>query len=698
MNKTVVITKMPKLSGKESTPDGALCGNGDIGIVLGNAENGLRIYVAKNDMWLFCENGRLPGGIKPIGYIDIEVPQELYKNYYAEQRMDCGEIFCSFKEGGRFLNITAAVSAVSNFILLKIECSDAALMRAEPNYVPFTKYSVIQNIETADYFGFKKELTSKEVVIKTACCTLLKKVSEEKNQKKYAVCVFTNHDNKAYEEKAEKSIADFDINSFDETYERHKAWWSNFWSKSSMTLSDKELELNWYASQYLLAICARNQKFPPGIYGNFIAIDDVNWKGDYHLNYNYQAPFYHLCSSNHAELTDCYIAPIEDFMDKGKLYAAKYLGVRGVYYPTGIGPLGTATELWSGVYVGERPFLGQKSNAAHAADIMIFRWYSERDKEYAKNHLYPYLKAVGEFWEDYLIKENGKYVIINDAIHEVPYYKDDFRSSNYKKEIHEKNNLLSLGLVRMVFKCLLDVSKELSADEDKRKLWQDILDNISDYPTYIRKFKRVFRYTQNGTKWNKTNFLCLQHCYPASQIGIGSDPKLLKTARDTFNSTQRWFDGNATNSVFPCAARLGINPKKIIKKLKQNFKKYELPNFLFLHGGGCLENCSLTANTLNEMALQSFEGVVRIFPNWDRQIDCEFKNLRADGAFLVSAKLKSGKTEYVKIKSEKGRVLKMQNPFKKCIVKSQSFSKEFKEEYFELNTAAGEEFVITSAI
>jgi hypothetical protein len=74
MNKTVVITKMPKLSGKESTPDGALCGNGDIGIVLGNAENGLRIYVAKNDMWLFCENGRLPGGIKPIGYIDIEVP------------------------------------------------------------------------------------------------------------------------------------------------------------------------------------------------------------------------------------------------------------------------------------------------------------------------------------------------------------------------------------------------------------------------------------------------------------------------------------------------------------------------------------------------------------------------------------------------------------------------------------------------
>lgn len=697
MNKTVKILKKPELSGKESTPDGALCGNGDIGVVLGNSESGLRIYVAKNDMWLFCENGRLPGGIKPIGYIDIDVPQELYKNYYAEQRMDNGEIFCSFKNGEIFFNVTVAVSAISNYILFYIESSDSVFMNTEPRYMPFEKYSIINDIKRDDYFGFKKELVSKEVVIKTECCTLLKKVSNEKNQKKYAVCIFTNHDDKNYEEKAEKSIEAFDEICFDKTYELHKKWWADFWNKSSMTLSDKKLELNWYASQYLLAICARNKKFPPGIYGNFITTEDVNWKGDYHLNYNYQAPFYHLCSSNHIELTDCYAAPIEDFIGKGKSYASKYLGVGGVYYPTGIGPLGTATELWDGVYVGDRPFLGQKSNAAHAADIMIFRWYSQRDKDYALNYLYPYLKEVGKFWEDYLVKENGKYVIVDDAIHEVPYYKDDFKASNYKKEIHEKNNLLSLGLVRMVFKCLLDISNELSLDENKRDLWNDILKNLSDYPTYIRMFKRVFRYTQNGTKWNNTNFLCLQHCYPASQIGTNSAPKLLKIAKNTFNSTPRWFDGNATNSVFPCAARLGIKPQKIIKKLKQNYERFELPNLLLLHGGGCLENCSLTANTLNEMALQSYEGIVRIFPNWDKSIDCEFKNLRADGAFSVSAKITGGKIEYIKIKSEQGRRLKLQNPYKKCYIKANGFSKKIEDEFFESDTSAQDEFIITPA-
>lgn len=696
MNNTVIITKAPIRSGKHSTPDGALCGNGDIGIVLGNSGNGLRIYVAKNDMWLFCERGDLPGGIKPIGYIDINIPQQLYQNYYVEQRMHCGELFCSFKSGDSFFYVTVAVSAVSSFILLSLEASDTSLLAQEPQYIPFEKYSRIDYIRESDFFGFKKELVGENVVISTKCCTLIKKISAEKLKKRYAVCAVTNHDDALFEERAKQCIADFNADSFDKTSVLHKKWWSDFWSKSSMVLSDKKLELNWNASQYLLAICARNPYFPPGIYGNFITIDDVNWKGDYHLNYNYQAPFYHLCSSNHIELTDCYSAPIENFYDKGRKFAAEYLGVRGVYYPTGIGPKGTATELCGGVYSGERPFLGQKSNAAHAADIMIFRWYSQRDIEYAKNHLYPFLRAVGDFWEDYLVKENDKYVIVNDAIHEIPYYKDDFKASNYKKEIHEKNNLLSLGLVRMVFKCLLDVSQELQLDECKRKTWLDILENLSEYPTYRKNFKKVFRYTQNGTKWNDTNFLCLQHCYPASQIGMSSDSKTLKTAINTFNATSRWFDGNATNSVFPCAARLGINPDKIIKKLKENYKRFELSNLLLLHGGGCIENCSLTAATLNEMALQSFEGVVRIFPNWDKNIDCEFKDLRADGAFLVSAKIKSGEIDYVKIKSEKGRDLKIQNPFEKCLVEGQTFSKEFDSRYISLKTNAGEEIFLKS--
>jgi hypothetical protein len=55
------------------------------------------------------------------------------------------------------------------------------------------------------------------------------------------------------------------------------------------------------------------------------------------------------------------------------------------------------------------------------------------------------------------------------------------------------------------------------------------------------------------------------------------------------------------------------------------------------------------------MLLQSHEGIIRLFPCWDRKSDAKFENLRADGAFLVSAELKDEKVTTLSLKSLKGR-------------------------------------------
>ena len=53
---------------------------------------------------------------------------------------------------------------------------------------------------------------------------------------------------------------------------------------------------------------------------------------------------------------------------------------------------------------------------------------------------------------------------------------------------------------------------------------------------------------------------------------------------------------------------------------------------------------------------------MRIFPDWDARLDCAFENLRADGAFLVSAEIRSGAVLYAKIVSEKGGTLRVAYP------------------------------------
>lgn len=659
MKHTVYINKKPVRTGKHSTPDGAICGNGDVGVVLGEYERCPALYIGKSDFWYGSEDSNFNGGIKPVGILKINIPTKIYNDYYVEQRIDEGELFCRFSGENQKAEILIFASHNNNAVWI-----DVSFPQGENavccDFIPFEfDYGTLDKKEIDNVKVFTTKFDGKNLLFETE---LTLAVSEKLcgNKCFCAVTLNSNHNGETceFEEASEEN--------FEKEREENGKWWKKFYAKSSFTASDSFLENNWYASQYLLAVCALNNDFSPGLYGNFITKDSVNWSGDYHLNYNYQGSFYGACTSNHVELTDCYASPILDLRERGKDFSKKYLNQSGVFYPVGIGPKGMITERSDEVW--EKMFLGQRSNAVHATDIMIMRWYATYDTDYAKK-IYPYFLDVADFWEKYLEKRDGIYNVVHDAIHEIPYYKDDFDPEEYKTEINEENNLLTLGLLRMFFKCLIDISVELGEDEQRRSLWEDIVDNLHEFPTYIRNGKQVFRYTTNGTDWNDSNTLCIQHIYPCGQIGLNSDEEMLEISRNTFFSDDRWNDGNGGCSYFPCAARLGIAPKLIIEKMKKNFNKFQLPNMLLLHGGGCLENSSVASATLNEMVLQSYEGIIRIFPDWDFDIDCSFENLRADGAFLVTASVRNGKIGTVIIKSEKGRKLRIVNPFGRAVLK-----------------------------
>ena len=84
----------------------------------------------------------------------------------------------------------------------------------------------------------------------------------------------------------------------------HHSWWNHFWKQSHINIGDSYFEKYYYQSQYLFACSSREGKFAPGIWGPFVTRDEAAWGGDYHLNYNYQAPYWASFSSNHISLTD----------------------------------------------------------------------------------------------------------------------------------------------------------------------------------------------------------------------------------------------------------------------------------------------------------------------------------------------------------------------------------------------------------
>ena len=77
-----------------------------------------------------------------------------------------------------------------------------------------------------------------------------------------------------------------------------------------------------------------------------------------------------------------------------------------------------------------------------------------------------------------------------------------------------------------------------------------------------------------------------------------------------------------------------------------------------------LENFALPV-VVNECLMQSYDGTIRLYPNWPLNKDADFHHLRAAGAFLVSSSLKNGKVSEIEITSEAGGILQLILPWGK---------------------------------
>jgi hypothetical protein len=82
----------------------------------------------------------------------------------------------------------------------------------------------------------------------------------------------------------------------------HQSWWKSFWLESYFRLGDPVLEAFYYGALYAIGSASRAGHVPPAIFGNYITNDSPDWGGRYVLNYNAEAPFYGVFSSNRPEL------------------------------------------------------------------------------------------------------------------------------------------------------------------------------------------------------------------------------------------------------------------------------------------------------------------------------------------------------------------------------------------------------------
>ncbi len=635
--------------------DAPLMGNGDVTMSLGLKENGLRFYLSKNDFWRLVSQGDGLSGPRSVGFVDISIAGFDDATFSAEQLLQNGATTSILNKNNQQIEAKSWVSATENLIFIELtaihESAKITINLSTPEN-PQAKL-VIGEEENVYWltraFADSVDIAS-EVVVALKTIDFSGKIIELKPGKKVIIAIAVESKFKSNEplEFVLNRIKKVSKNSLSTLIKEHDKWWENYWGKSSISINDTVLMKAYYQGLYTMASCSRDKKFPPGIFG-WTTTDAPAWNGDYHLNYNFQAPFYALYAANRLEQGEPQDAPLIDFMQRGEWYAENVTNTRGILYPVGIGPLGIEVTRNFPRYEKESGglFFGQRSNAAYGLINMAQNWRCTYDIDYGKK-IYPYALAVINFWEDYLKFENDRYVIYGDAIHE--------------GSGKDKNPVLSLGLVRNAFDLIIDLSSTLKIDENRQEKWRDILGKISDFPVQIRNEKKVFRYTEEGVAWWNDNGLGIQHIYPANAITLDSDSELLNVAHNTIDEMQRWQDNNTSSSFFMAAIRVGYDPTIILNELHK-YALHTYPNGFQLNNPHGIENSCTVANALNEMMCMSAGNVIRLFPVFPKDQDACFKNIRTWGAFLVSASLKDGIISDVIMISEKGKTCTLVNPW-----------------------------------
>ncbi|MDF2937401.1 MAG: hypothetical protein K0Q90_2774 [Paenibacillaceae bacterium] len=707
-----IFTRPPERIPTAKWTDAPLLGNGDMGVAIGGGAEEQTFYMGKSDFWvlpwlgeteqqreerLLADNGRRTGArIITVGQVSLLMPELADAEYRQEQDILHAEVRGRFSSGRAEVELCSWTAAEANVLVTEVECRRGELNLtvrlhagekdtdevfsydngAEPGLLWFRYASSPGNLPETRRVAAAVGLTGGQAEYEWRFQNVEASVRLQAGERITIVtALVSSRETPDYSAEARRQVLAHtaDDQAIRELKAAHRSWWRGFWSASAIEIGDPVLEKYYYGSYYILGSCIRGGKHPPGLFGSWITTDRPGWTGSYTMNYNYEAPFWGLYAGNRTALADSYCQPLLDFLPWGKRFAREKLGCRGIYMPVELGPEGLICSMF---------FHGQKSNASFAAVNLLMHIRYTRDMAYARK-VYPYLREAAAFWEDYLVLEDGRYVIYDDDIHE--------------RSMDKKNPILSLGFIRMLLEALLELSAELELDGEMHGTWRHILKHLSGYPVMERNGRRVFRLTEEGMDWNDRNSLAVQHVYPAGMIGLDSDPALLAIARDTIDEMQRWSDFNAFPTYYATAARVGYDPEILLERLRKECEATALPNLSLHHGGGGIENASAVPVALQEMLLQSRNGVVRLFPVWPNGRTASFSRLRAEGAFVISAGLAAGGVEYAVIDSEQGGTCIIANPWgagTAAVVRNGRIAGQAKGEQLELETEKGERVIL----
>ena len=448
-------------------------------------------------------------------------------------------------------------------------------------------------------------------------------------------------------------------------YASHKIFWDSFWAASSIQIPDSVIQRQYDREMYKLGSIARENSYPISLQAVWTADNGKlpPWKGDYHHDLNTQLSYWPVYKGNHLSEGLGYLNTLWNQRETYRKYTRTYFECEGLNVP-GVCTL-TGEPMGGWIQYSMSPTVG-----AWLAQHFYLHWKYSADRDFLEQRAYPFVSEAALFLENISsLNEEGVRTLPLSSSPEI--FDNTIRAwfptiTNY-----------DLGLMKFAFMAASEMADSLHLEE-RASHWRELYSQLPDFDidedgalTFANgvSYETSHRHFSHAMAFHPLGLLDYSQGEKAQRIINATIRKMEKKGTDWWcgysyawfaNMKARAMDGEGAAEALHTFAQCfclanGFHANG--DQSKSGKSKYTYRPFT-------LEGNLAFAAGVQEMLLQSHTGTINIFPAVPKEWkDLSFKDLRAEGAFIVSAEMKDGKLYRAEIHAERGGRLKVLNKF-----------------------------------
>ena len=407
----------------------------------------------------------------------------------------------------------------------------------------------------------------------------------------------------------------------------HRVWWHAYWPESFVSIPDTRLEGFYWMQMYKLASATRADRPAIDLMGPWFR--STPWPKIW-WNLNIQLTYWPVLGANRLELGQSLCRMLDhgatNLAKNAKEFAAD-----------------SATIARTSSYDCAGAGGSELCNLPWTMHNYYLQYRYSMDEAMLRDRIFPLLKRSINYYLHLLqAGPDGKLHIPRGLSPEYPNQPSPNPDCN-----------IDLALLRWGCQTLLQVCARLQIADPQRAQWQQTLEQLTPYPT-----------DQNGLMISAKVPLAESHRHFSHLLMIfplyimnpeqPENQALINKSVDHWMGMPKALQGYSYTGASSICAAVGRRDDAVMY-LNRLLDKRITANTMYLEAGPVIETPLSAAQSLHDILLTSWGANIRVFPGVpDAWKDVAIHNLRAEGAFLVSAVRKGGQTQWVRVQSLAG--------------------------------------------